>query len=176
MSDNSTVSQSIMSSISKNFPASFSENFPTLVLLNSDIYPTVSSLSAISSHNTRMYVPLEHTTLKVILISYGSDSFLSKFCCLSIFNNCISVTLIDRGFLTIVSPFLAISYSLVPLTFIAEYIGGICSVVPIKELSVFCIFSADILKSNGFSSITFPSLSPVDVLCPSESSATYSLS
>ena len=77
-------------------------------------------------------------------------------------------------------PFLAYSYSFFPFTFIAEYIGGFCSISPSNVFSVFSMLllfdCSSIFCGISFSSIIFPSASSVSVLFPNFNSTRYFLS
>ena len=57
-----------------------------------------------------------------------------------------------RGFLSTLIPLRAMSYRRFPFTLMAEYMGGICSISPVKEAAVSRIFLQITLPSSGSAS------------------------
>ncbi len=70
-----------------------------------------------------------------------------------------------RGFISTLSPALAYSYSFFPFIFIAEYIGGICFISPVKFFSAFC---TSFFVGSFFECVSFisPVISSVSLVFP----------
>ena len=81
---------------------------------------------------------------------------------------------IRLGFLSTVIPLRAMSYRRFPLILTAEYIGGICSISPLKSARAFS--SCSRVTELSFSESVLPQMSSVSVVIPSLNDAVYSLS
>ena len=83
-------------------------------------------------------------------------------------------TVISLGFRSTSIPALARSQSFLPLTFRAEYMGGICRCVPVNPAITSITCSGG--QVTSFSSRTVPVMPWVSVVFPSSSVASYTLS
>ena len=136
-------------------------NIPVFVRRSFVIYAPTPNFSPMSAQRVLMYVPFEQLTSIVTLLPFISKMSIEFI-----------VTL--RGLRSTSIPCLANSYSFLPFCFIAEYIGGICSISPTK-----LIIAAQISSPVTFTSVsvkTSPSASSVSVVLPKTNSAVYALS
>ena len=108
-----------------------------------------------SAHSVRIYVPLEQHTRRR-RVSPSRDSRVSSW----------MVT--GRGWRSTCLPFRARSHSFWPLTFRAEYMGGICMISPRKRSSTAVSCPGVTLTSRRKS--TVPVVSSVSVATPRSSS------
>ena len=111
-----------------------------------------------------IYVPFEHVTSIVNVLLYKSISIISIF---EIF--------MSRGFRSIIFPSLASSYSFLPFTLSAEYIGGICFMSP-TNFSTHSLIFCSLIPVTSYSFKIVPVMSCVSVSTPSLHTALYDLS
>ena len=103
-----------------------SSKHPDLVLIRLLIAAPQPSAFPMSAHMLLIYVPFEQA------IS-NSNSLPSKEIISALSTN------ILRLFTSTSLPSLAYSYSFLPLTFSAEYMGGVCVITPLKFVTASCL-------------------------------------